>query len=188
MKRTTLALMTAALVLTGLCRADAKDKKVPEALKFTVKSIDGKAVKLSKYQGKVILIVNVASRCGFTPQYKELQKLHKTYGDKGLAILGFPCNQFGRQEPGTEAQIKKFCESKYGVEFDMFAKVDVKGSKQCDLYSYLTKNSKKTGDVRWNFEKFLIGKDGKIIDRFSSRVAPNSKKLINAVETALKAK
>ncbi|MDF1666639.1 MAG: glutathione peroxidase [Planctomycetota bacterium] len=185
MKRTTLALMTAALLLTGLCQADAKDKKVPDVLKFTVKSIDGKAVKLSKYQGKVILVVNVASNCGFTPQYSELQKLHKKYGSKGLAILGFPCNQFGRQEPGSEAEIKKFCESKYNVEFDMFSKVDVKGSKQSDLYAYLTKNSKKTGNVRWNFEKFLIGRDGKIIGRYKSGIAPNSKTLIGAVEGAL---
>jgi glutathione peroxidase len=191
MKHTSLALLTTAILVGGLCTADAKDTKIPAVLNFTVKSIDGKAVKLSKYSGKVVLIVNVASNCGFTKQYKGLQELHSKYADKGLAVLGFPCNNFGGQEPGSESAIKKFCESKYSVKFDMFGKVDVKGKKQSNLYAFLTSsktNPKHGGGVRWNFEKFLIGRDGKILGHYRSGVAPSSTKLLKAIEGALSAK
>src|SRR5258706_4805045 len=137
----------------------ANDKQASGPLQYTVKDIDGKDVNLSQYQGKVVMIVNVASRCGNTPQYKQLEELHKKYADKGLVILGFPANEFGKQEPGTDAQIKEFCTSKYNVDFPMFSKIVVKGDGQADLYKNLT--SKETdprfaGDITWNFEKFLI--------------------------------
>jgi len=148
-----------------------------------VKSIDGKAVELSKYKGKVLLIVNVASRCGFTPQYAGLQKLHEKYGAKGLAILGFPANDFGRQEPGSDKEIAAFCSSKFGVSFDMFSKVVVTGSKKCELYKLLTGSKKFGGEVKWNFEKFLVGADGKLIGRYRSAKRPQA--LSEAVGAAL---
>lgn len=159
------------------------------ALDFTVKDIDGDDVSLAKYRGKVVLIVNVASKCGFTPQYEDLQRLHEQYAADGLAILGFPANNFLSQEPGTNEQIKQFCSTEYGVEFDMFAKVSVKGRNTCELYRYLT--SKKSnpefgGGVKWNFTKFLLDRDGKVIARFGSRVRPSDSKVISAIEEALK--
>lgn len=170
--------------------ADDKDakKETPAVLNFKMDSLDGKSVDLSKYQGKVVLIVNVASRCGYTPQYKDLQALHDKYGKDGLAILGFPCNQFGQQEPGTSEQIAEFCESNYGVKFDMFAKVDVNGDKKCGLYKYLTSkdsNAKFAGDIKWNFEKFLVGRDGKVLARYESKIKPQSEELTKAIEAEL---
>ncbi|HVJ81740.1 MAG TPA: glutathione peroxidase [Planctomycetia bacterium] len=176
-----------ALMVAGLAFGGDSDK-VPEALNFTVKSIDGKDVKLSKYAGKVVLVVNVASKCGLTPQYKALQELHKKYAGKGLAILGFPANEFGKQEPGTDVEISEFCTSKYGVEFDMFSKIVVKGDGQHDLYKYLTTHSEPAGDIAWNFEKFLIGRDGKIIARFPPRTKPDAKDVTAKIEAALAAK
>jgi glutathione peroxidase len=161
------------------------------ALDFTAKDIDGKDVPLSKYKGKVVLIVNVASKCGFTPQYAQLEALHEKYAGQGLAILGFPANDFHAQEPGTNAEIKQFCTSKYGVKFDMFGKVVVKGPQTCELYKFLTskeKQGKLGGEIQWNFTKFLIGRDGQVIDRFEPRVKPDDPKVITAIETALKAK
>jgi glutathione peroxidase len=147
---------------TALLQADEKGtKKVSPVLNFTMKSLDGKSVDLSKYQGKVVLMVNVASKCGFTPQYKQLQALHDKYATKGLAILGFPANDFGKQEPGTNEEIASFCEKNYSVKFDMFAKVAVKGADQCPLYKYLTSSEtdpKFAGPIKWNFEKFLTRK------------------------------
>lgn len=155
---------------------------------FTMKSIDGKDVPLSTYKGKVILIVNVASECGYTPQYKGLEALYEKYRKEGLVILGFPANNFGGQEPGTDPQIKSFCEKNYGVTFDMFSKISVKGDDQHPLYTYLT--SAKTdpefsGDVKWNFQKYLISRDGKILGKFVSKVEPMSDELTTAVEKAL---
>jgi len=150
-----------------------------------VKKIDGSAVDLSKYKGKVVLIVNVASRCGYTPQYAGLQKLHDTYKDKGLVVLGFPANEFGAQEPGSDAEIASFCSSKYGVTFDMFSKIVVKGPNKAPLYKALTEGATPPGEVSWNFEKFLIGRDGKIIGRYKSAVAPDDAKLTGAIETEL---
>jgi len=161
------------------------------ALDFTVKDIDGKDVPLSKYKGSAVLIVNVASQCGMTPQYEQLQALHKKYAADGLTILGFPANEFGGQEPGTNAEIKQFCASKYGVQFDLFAKVVVKGDGQCELYKFLTskeQQGKLGGDLQWNFTKFLIDRSGKVIDRFEPRTRPDDSKVIEAIETALKAK
>jgi glutathione peroxidase len=159
------------------------------ALDFTVKDIDGNDVPLSKYRGRVVLIVNVASKCGLTPQYEGLQKLHEQYADQGLAILGFPANNFLRQEPDTNAQIKAFCSTKYGVAFDMFTKVSVKGRDKCELYEYLT--SKQTnpqfgGELKWNFTKFLLDRDGRIIGRFEPRVRPGDARVVQAIEAALK--
>ena len=152
-------------------------EKVAPALDFKMTSLDGKPVDLSKYQGKVVLMVNVASKCGLTPQYAGLEKLHEKYADKGLAILGFPANEFGAQEPGADSEIAEFCTSKYGVKFDMFSKVVVKGDGQCPLYKFLTSaetDPKFAGDIKWNFEKFLIDRDGNIVNRFAPKVTPES--------------
>ena len=179
--------MVAAL-LAGAQTKPAGSTKVPPALNFTMDSLDGKAVDLSKYQGKVVLMVNVASACGFTPQYEGLEALHKKYSGKGLRILGFPANDFGSQEPGTNAEIAEFCQKNYGVEFDMFSKIVVKGRGQAPLYHFLTSretNPKFSGDVAWNFEKFLIGKNGEVMGRFISSIEPLSKEMTGAIEKAL---
>jgi glutathione peroxidase len=153
---------------------------------FKMKSIDGKEVNLSEYKGKVLLIVNVASRCGLTPQYTQLQALHEKYADKGVVIIGVPCNQFGAQEPGTEAEIKQFCSSKYDVTFPMMSKVDVNGAKQDPLYAFLKSKSDKTDDISWNFEKFVVGKDGKVAARFAPRTKPDAPEVLEVIEAALK--
>jgi glutathione peroxidase len=151
----------------------------------TVKKIDGKDVDLSAYKGKVVLIVNVASRCGYTGQYAGLEKLYTTYKDKGFVVLGFPANEFGGQEPGTDAEIATFCSSKYGVTFDMFSKIVVKGAGKAPLYKTLTESVDPKGEVGWNFEKFLLGRDGAVIGRFKTRVSPDDPALIAAIEAAL---
>jgi len=163
--------------------------QVPAALNFTMNSIDGKPVNLSKYQGKVVLMVNVASECGYTPQYEGLQELHRKYSGRGLSVLGFPSNDFGQQEPGANADIADFCKKNYGVEFDMFSKIVINGSGQSPLYKFLTSkegNPKFSGPVGWNFEKFFIGKDGKVVARFASDVEPTSAEMIKAIEDALR--
>jgi glutathione peroxidase len=160
-------------------------------LDFTMKDIDGKDVALSKYKGKVVLIVNVASKCGLTPQYEQLQQLHDKYKDKGLAILAFPANNFMGQEPGTNAEIKEFCQTKFKVGFDLFSKVSVKGDDACELYKYLTTRSpdtRKRGDIEWNFAKFLVDRDGNLVNRFHPKVKPDDAELVKAVEEALAAK
>ncbi|MBY7124124.1 MULTISPECIES: glutathione peroxidase [Bacillus] len=142
---------------------------------FSAKAITGEAKSLKDYEGKALLIVNVASKCGFTPQYKGLQEIYDKYKDQGLEILGFPCNQFGGQEPGTEADITSFCELNYGVNFPMFAKIDVKGDKAHPLYTYMTEQAPGLlgmKAVKWNFTKFLIGKDGKVVGRFAPQTKP----------------
>lgn len=169
----------------------AADDRTPDALDFTVKALDGKPVDLGKYQGKVVLIVNTASECGLTPQYEGLQTLHEKYADQGLAILGFPCNQFGAQEPGDAAQISEFCTKNYGVTFDMFEKVDVNGEKAAPLFKYLTSkesNPRFAGPIAWNFGKFLIGRDGHVVARFAPNEDPESAKVVTAVEEQLKRK
>jgi glutathione peroxidase len=163
----------------------------PEALSFHMKSLDGKDVDLSQYQGKVVLIVNVASQCGLTPQYEQLQALHKKYKDQGLAILGFPCNQFGKQEPGTAAEIRDFCTKNYGVDFDLFAKIDVNGDGACDLYKHLTQldtQPKGAGDISWNFEKFVLDRNGNVIARFEPKTRPDDKQVLAVLTEALEAK
>ena len=154
-----------------------------------LKDIDGKATSLKPYQGKVMLIVNVASKCGYTPQYTGLEALHQKYEKQGLTVLGFPCNQFGGQEPGTNEEIKQFCTSKYNVTFPMFDKLDVNGATRHALYVMLAgKDSPVPGDIKWNFNKFLVGRDGKIIKRFDSKVKPDSAELTAVIEAALAAK
>jgi glutathione peroxidase len=158
-----------------------------DLVSIPLKDIDGKDTSLKAYDGKVRLIVNVASKCGFTPQYEGLEALYRKYKDQGLVVLGFPCNDFGSQEPGTESEIKTFCTSKYDVTFPMFSKLHVKGSEQHPLYAALTgPDSAAPGPVKWNFGKFLIGKDGKLIARYDSNVAPGDAKLTEAIEKALK--
>jgi len=154
-----------------------------------LKDIDGKDTSLKPYQGKVMLIVNVASKCGFTPQYAALEALYQKYKDQGLVVLGFPCNQFAHQEPGTDAEIKQFCSSKYEVTFPMFDKIEVNGKNRNPLYVLLAGNdSPFAGDIGWNFTKFLIGRDGKILKRFNSPVKPDSPEMVQAIESALAAK
>ena len=162
--------------------------EVPAVLNFEMKSLDGEDVALSSFQGKVVLIVNVASKCGLTPQYEGLQKLHDDYADQGLVVLGFPCDQFRNQEFGTEAEIKQFCSEKYGVEFPMFAKVKVNGEDRCELYQHLTQLDTQPvgkGDISWNFEKFLIGRDGNVIARYSPRVQPLDESILESIKAEL---
>ncbi len=172
------------LVAAGML-AMSSPSEAASPLTGTVKRIDGKDQNLADYQGKVVLIVNVASRCGYTRQYAGLQKLYETYKDKGLVILGFPANDFGAQEPGSDPEIANFCSTQYGVTFDMFSKITVKGPGKSPLYQTLTAAAEPAGEVGWNFEKFLIGRDGEIIGRFKSGVAPEDPKLIAAIEAAL---
>jgi glutathione peroxidase len=156
---------------------------------FTMRDIDGKETSLSAYKGKVLLMVNVASKCGFTGQYAGLEKLYKTYKDQGFVVLGFPANNFLGQEPGTEAEIKTFCTTTYGVTFPMFAKISVKGDDIHPLYKFLTAretNPGFSGTISWNFNKFLIGKDGAVAGRFGTRTKPEDKDLVTAIEQALK--
>ncbi len=160
-------------------------------LDFTMKDIDGREVPLSKYKGDVLLIVNVASKCGYTPQYKELQALQEKYGPRGLRILGFPANNFRQQEPGSNPEIKEFCQKNYSVTFDLFAKVSVKGDDTCELYKFLTsaeRNPGHGGEIAWNFTKFLVGRDGKVAARFEPKVKPDDPVVIQAIEAALATK
>ena len=153
---------------------------------FTVKDMTGSDVQFSQYEGKVLLIVNVASKCGFTPQYEDLQKLYEKYHEKGFEILAFPCNDFGQQEPGTNDEIKEFCSTTFGVTFPMFDKIKVLGDDKEPLYNYLINAPGiEHGDIKWNFEKFLISKDGKVTARFRSKVEPMSDEVVTAVEKEL---
>jgi len=154
-----------------------------------LKNIDGQDTSLKPYQGKLLLIVNVASKCGNTPQYKALEALYEKYKDQGLVICGFPCNQFHAQEPGTSAEIKTFCTSKYNVTFPMFEKIEVNGENRHPLYVRLAgPGSPFPGDIKWNFGKFLVGRDGKIVSRFEPKVKPDSPEVVQAIEAALAAK
>ena len=178
-------LLLALIIMTNLIHSE---EEVMSIYDFTMKDISGNEVKLDEFKDKVILIVNTASKCGFTYQYEGLEKLYKTYKDSGLVILGFPANNFLKQEPGTDNEIAEFCRLNYGVTFPMFSKISVKGKDIDPLYEYLT--SKKSdhefgGKISWNFNKFLISKDGEIINRFGSKVKPESDKIIKAIEEAL---
>ena len=158
-------------------------------LDFTMKDIDGHDVNLADYRGKVVMIVNVASKCGFTPQYAGLEKVYETYKDKGFVIIGFPANNFHSQEPGTDAQIKTFCTSKYNVSFPMMSKISVKGADQAPLYQFLTgpADAPFNGDIGWNFTKFLVDRNGNVYARFPSATKPDSAKVIGAIEAGLSA-
>jgi glutathione peroxidase len=172
-------------------KAEVTAQTAAGPLEFTMPDINGKNVPLSKYKGDVVLIVNVASKCGFTPQYTDLQALHEKYAGRGLKILGFPANNFKEQEPGTNSEIKAFCEKNFGVTFDLFAKVSAKGDDACELYKFLTSESKNPGhggEIAWNFTKFLVGRDGKVLHRFEPKVKPDDPAVIKAIEEALVAK
>ena len=176
-------LVVATLMQTVATRAAGSLYDVP------LKDIDGKDTSLKEYQGKVLLVVNVASKCGFTPQYAALESVYKKYSATGLVVCGFPCNQFLSQEPGTDAEIKAFCTSKYDVTFPMFSKLEVNGKNRHPLYELLAgKDSPFPGNIKWNFTKFLVGRDGKILARFDSRVKPDSEAVTKAIEAALAAK
>lgn len=154
---------------------------------FTMKTIDGKDKRLADYQGNVLLVVNTASKCGFTPQYSTLEKLYEKYKDRGFRILAFPANNFGGQEPGSNGDIKNFCSTNYGVSFDLFSKISVKGDDIHPLYAYLTKDSGFPGDIKWNFNKFLVDRHGKVVARFDSKTDPMSDELVTQVESLLTA-
>ena len=149
---------------------------------FSAPSISGQDTSLAEFKGKTLLIVNVASACGLTPQYEGLQALHAQYAERGLAVLGFPCNQFGAQEPGSEEEIQHFCSSRFGVEFPMFSKIEVNGPERHPLYQFLIGDGE---DISWNFEKFLIDDQGQTIARFAPRTAPNDPELVSAIEQSL---
>jgi glutathione peroxidase len=181
------ATLLGVIVMTAGVTATAADK-APPALDFTMKSLSGKDVDLKQYQGKVVLVVNVASKCGLTPQYKPLQALYEKHEKDGLVILGFPCNQFLHQEPGTAEEIQKFCTVNYGVTFPLFAKVEVNGKGACPLYQYLTALDTKptgSGKISWNFEKFVIDRKGEVVARFSPRTAPDSPEVLRVIEAEL---
>ena len=165
--------------------------KTKSVLEFKMKDIDGKEVALKKYKGDVLLIVNTASKCGYTPQYEGLQAIYEKYKAQGFYVLGFPANNFGGQEPGKESEIKEFCESKYKVTFPMFAKISVKGEDQHPFYNFLTAketNPKFSGDISWNFNKFLVNRKGKVVARFSSKDKPDGEAVTQAIEKYLKEK
>lgn len=175
-------------VVAGGDQADKKKEASP-VLRFSMQDIDGKDVFLGDYQGDVLLMVNVASKCGLTGQYEGLEALYRKYKDLGLRVLAFPANNFLAQEPGSNKEIKQFCRTKFDVTFDLFAKVSVKGDDKCDLYKYLTddkRNGSFGGEIRWNFQKFLINRQGAVVARFDPRDAPMSEKVTQAVEAALK--
>lgn len=153
---------------------------------FTMKSIEGEEIPLSQYKGKVVLIVNVASKCGYTPQYEELQKLYEQYQDRDFVILGFPANNFMGQEPGNDEEIQRFCRENYGVTFPMFSKISVKGDDQAALYQFLTNNETVGGKVKWNFQKYLINKNGKPVKKFSPDEKPLEDNIVSSIEKLLK--
>lgn len=180
-------LFAMALMMTMHTATQAADDGY--VLDHKMKTLSGKEVDLNDYKGKVVMVVNVASKCGLTPQYKELEALNEKYGKEGLAVVGVPCNQFGGQEPGTAAEISEFCTTKYGVKFDMLEKVEVNGDGACALYKELTALDAKpvgSGKISWNFEKFLIGKDGKVVARFSPRTKPDAEEVVKTIEAELK--
>ncbi len=193
------ATLSVGLIAVGLMLVGRASAKKPEPVKgapavshtlydFEVKNIEGKTVKLEAYTGKTVLVVNTASKCGLTPQYEGLEKLYETYRDRDFVILGFPANDFMGQEPGTDAEIKEFCKVKYDVEFPMFSKISVKGDDIAPLYGWLTTGAGHDGDIEWNFAKFLVGPDGKVIARFHPKTAPLDPALVSKIEASLPAR
>jgi glutathione peroxidase len=187
-----LVITSAAVALTWANKSTAKEEvKMVESsvLEFTMKNIDGKDVKLDEYKGKVLLIVNVASRCGYTPQYEGLESIYRKYKDQGLVVMGFPANNFLGQEPGTNEEIKTFCSTRYNVTFPLFSKISVKGDDIHPLFQFLTSKSTNpefAGDISWNFNKFLVDRSGKVVNRFETKEKPESEKIVAAIETTLK--
>ncbi len=180
---------TILLLLATIMTANFSINAAGSLYDIPLKDIDGKDVTLKPYAGKVMLLVNVASKCGFTPQYTALEATYQKYLAQGFVVCGFPCNQFGAQEPGTDAEIKEFCTSKYSVTFPMFDKLEVNGDNRHPLYVALAgADSPFPGNIKWNFTKFLIGRDGKILARFDSKVKPDSDEVTKAIEAALAAK
>jgi glutathione peroxidase len=168
---------------------DGETMSEKSVLDFTMKSIDGNDVKLDSYGGKVLLLVNVASKCGYTKQYKGLESIYQKYKEQGLVVMGFPANNFFWQEPGTNEEIKTFCSTRYNVTFPLFAKISVKGGKIHPLYKFLTSkqtNPEFAGGISWNFNKFLVDRSGKVVGRFSSKDEPESEKVVREIENALK--
>ena len=184
-----ITIFTLLSIMIGLGQMAQKEKggtvKSASVYDFTMKTIDGADKNLGDYKGKVLLIVNVASFCGYTPQYKELEAVYEEYRSKGFSIAAFPANNFGSQEPGTNAEIKEFCTTKFSVAFDMYAKISVKGDDQHPLYQYLTKESPFKDEIGWNFTKFLVDKDGNIVARFPSKVSPMSSEVTKKIEELL---
>jgi glutathione peroxidase len=184
-----LSLAVVSAIAANQAAKAASVEKASPPLNETMKTLDGQDVNLAdKYKGKVVLLVNVASKCGNTPQYKPLEGLHEKYGAQGLAIVGVPCNQFGGQEPGTAADITEFCTKNYGVKFDMLSKVDVNGAEACPLYKFRTSKESDPqfgGPITWNFEKFLFDRHGNLVMRFSPKVQPDSVEVVTAIETEL---
>lgn len=182
------ALLCGAGVLCLLASSAVEAAGPDSPLDFKVKNITGDTVDLSQYKGKVVLIVNVASKCGNTKQYKPLEEMFTKYKDQGFVVLGFPANEFGKQEPGTDAEIQKFCTETFKVDFPMFSKIVVKGEGIAPLYEYLTSVStdpQPSGPITWNFEKFLIGRDGKVVKRFKPKASPESPEVVSAIEAEL---
>ena len=178
------------LFLTSNANAENKNLRKGDDMNnisdITVKDMDGNDIKLADYKGKVLLIVNVASKCGYTKQYKGLQEIYDKFNEQGFEILAFPCNQFGGQEPGTNEEIAEFCSANFGVTFKLFDKIDVNGNNRSPLYERLTNNQAvEKGDIKWNFEKFLIAKNGDVVARYSTKVEPTSSQIVSMLETEL---
>ena len=183
------AVSAVALFLVKANDAPLKKGGSKSVYEFTLKNSKGKDVKLDEFRGQVVMLVNVASKCGYTPQYDGLQKIYEQYKDRGFTILGFPANNFGAQEPGSDEEIQEFCRINYGVTFPVFSKISVKGEDKHPLYKYLTEkesNPEFAGEIKWNFNKFLVGRDGKIVARFDSGDKPEDPKVTQAIEQALR--
>ncbi len=201
MIRNAVVALAAAALVVGCAQAEARKKKAPAAkarniskkvrkqvFNSPIKTLDGADASLDKFEGKALLVVNVASKCGLTPQYAQLEEVHKQYADKGFTVVGFPCNQFGGQEPGTAEEIKTFCARNYGVTFPMMEKIEVNGDGRHPIYTGLTSvpdAEGKAGDIQWNFEKFVISADRKTITRFRPRTVPDAPEVIAAIEAGL---
>jgi len=178
----------AALAAFGIASGVWAEEATVQVTKYTMKDIDGRDVDLGSYQGKVLMLVNVASKCGLTPQYTQLVQIHEKYRDRGFEVLGFPANDFMGQEPGTNEEIKTFCSTRFGVEFPIFSKISVKGDDIDPLYAELTSteaNGSFGGEIKWNFTKFLVGRDGKVIARFEPQVKPDAPEVVSAIEAAM---
>ena len=186
-----ITLLAVTMITPTLAAETEEEEKIEGPLAFTMDDIEGEAVELKQYKGQIVMLVNVASECGLTPQYEELQALYDEYKDQGFIILGFPANNFMGQEPGTNEEIKFFCQTEYNVNFDMFSKISVKGDDINPLYKYLTEeesNEDFAGEIEWNFAKFLLNHEGEVIDRFDPRTTPKDDTVVAAIEAALEAK